>query len=42
MFDAMIRYFFKENPDELSDEEYVRRVKEMRWLSEEGFTKVKV
>jgi len=38
----MIRYFFKENPDELSDEEYVRRVKEMRWLSEEGFTKVKV
>jgi len=33
----MIRFFFKENPDELDDDEYVRRVKELRWLSDEGF-----
>jgi len=39
MYDAMIRFFFKENPDHLDDEDYVRRVKELRWLSEEGFTK---
>lgn len=35
--DAMIRFFFKENPDNLSDEEYARRWKEINWLSGEGF-----
>jgi hypothetical protein len=37
MIDAQIRFFFKENPDTLSDEEYCRRVKELKWLAEEGF-----
>jgi hypothetical protein len=37
MYDAMVRFLFKENPDELSDMEYARRVKELRWLSESGF-----
>jgi hypothetical protein len=39
MYDAMIRFFFKENPDHLSDEEYARRIKELRWLADEGFLK---
>lgn len=33
----MIRYFFKENPEDLSDEEFAVRVKELRWLGDEGF-----
>ncbi|MEA4916545.1 hypothetical protein [Proteiniphilum sp.] len=36
MNDAMIRFFFKENPDNLSDEDYASRLKELKWLSEEG------
>jgi hypothetical protein len=39
MYDAMIRFFFKENPDTLDDDEYVLRVRELVWLSNEGFTK---
>lgn len=35
----MIRFFFKENPENLSDDEFVSRVKELRWLSDEGFLK---
>jgi len=35
----MIRFFFKENPDKLDDYEYAKRVKELVWLSQEGFTK---
>lgn len=38
MYDAMIR-FFKDNPDMLDDDEYVKRIKELRWLAEEGFLK---
>ena len=37
MYDAMVRLLFKEDPDGLSDSEYARRVKEMRWLADEGF-----
>jgi hypothetical protein len=33
----MIRFFFKENPESLSDEEYTVRVKELVWLAKEGF-----
>ena len=36
MYDAMVRCVFKEDPDSLSDEEYARRIKEMRWLADEG------
>ena len=39
MYDAMIRFFFKEDPDKLSDDEFVRRIKELRWLADEGFLK---
>jgi len=39
MYDAMIRFFFKEDPDTHSDDEYVRRIKELRWLADEGFLK---
>jgi hypothetical protein len=39
MYDAMIRFFFKDNPDMLDDDEYVKRIKELRWLAEEGFLK---
>jgi len=39
MYDAMIRFFFKEDPDTLSDDEYARRIKELRWLADEGFLK---
>jgi hypothetical protein len=35
----MIRYFFKENPDLLSDKEFVWRQRELKWLSDEGFLK---
>jgi hypothetical protein len=33
----MIRFLFKENPDKLSDEAYTGRVKELKWLAENGF-----
>ncbi len=33
----MIRFFFKENPDLLSDEDYAVRIKELTWLGKEGF-----
>jgi hypothetical protein len=39
MYNTMIRFFFKENPDNLSDMEFARRVKELRWLADEGFLK---
>jgi hypothetical protein len=39
MYDAMIRFFFKEDPDLLLDEDFVRRIKELRWLADEGFLK---
>ncbi|MDD2996363.1 MAG: hypothetical protein PHP99_09155 [Paludibacter sp.] len=39
MYDAMIRFFFKENPVLLSDEDYAVRIKELTWLSKEGFLK---
>jgi hypothetical protein len=39
MYDAMIRFFFKEDPDPLSDDDFVRRIKELRWLADEGFLK---
>jgi hypothetical protein len=39
IYNAMIRFFFKENPDELSDVEFAQRVKELTFLSEEGFLK---
>ncbi len=32
----MIRFFFKEDPDSLNDVEYVRRIKELTWLADEG------
>jgi hypothetical protein len=38
-YDAMIRLFFKENPDQLNDDEFARRVKELKFLSEQGFLK---
>ncbi len=37
VYDAMMRIFYKEDPDALSDEEYARRIKELTWLAEEGF-----
>ncbi|MEL3904446.1 MAG: hypothetical protein P1P63_04975 [Treponemataceae bacterium] len=37
MNDAMIRFFFKENPDSLPDEQYADRIKELKWLANEGF-----
>jgi hypothetical protein len=37
MLDAMIRFFFKENPDMLDDFEYAKRWKELQWLGSEGF-----
>lgn len=39
MYDAMIRFFFKENPDNLTDDDYAFRVKELNWLAKEGFFK---
>jgi len=36
MNDAMIRFFFKENPDDLSDVDYAGRIKELKWLAGEG------
>jgi hypothetical protein len=33
----MIRFFFKENADDLTDEEFACRIKELTFLSEEGF-----
>jgi len=35
----MIRLFFKENPDDLTDEEFAGRIKELKFLAEEGFLK---
>jgi len=37
MYGAMIRLFFKEDPDHLTDEEFARRIKELTWLGNEGF-----
>jgi hypothetical protein len=37
--DALIRFFFKENPDLLTDDEYAIRWKELIWLSNEGLLK---
>lgn len=33
----MIRFFFKENPEALSDEDFAQRVKELKWLADGGF-----
>jgi hypothetical protein len=37
MFDAMIRFFFKEDPDRLDDEAYAVRISELKWLAKQGF-----
>ena len=37
MYDGLIRFFFKEDPDSLEDMEYARRIKELSWLGKEGF-----
>lgn len=37
--DAMIRFYFKENPDRLDDYEYARRIKELKFLANEGMLK---
>jgi hypothetical protein len=37
MIDAMIRFFFKENPEQLTDEEYASRFLEIKWLAKQGF-----
>jgi hypothetical protein len=37
MYEAMIRLFFKEDPDGLSDEDFTRRIRELTWLGNEGF-----
>jgi hypothetical protein len=37
MYDAQIRFFFKETPEALSDEDFAKRVKELKWLADEGF-----
>jgi hypothetical protein len=39
MYDAMIRFYFREDPDTLNDLEYTRRAKEILWLKEEGLIK---
>lgn len=39
MYNAMIRFYYKENPDALDDMEYAKRIKELDWLSEEGLLK---
>jgi hypothetical protein len=39
VYNAMIRFFFKENPEELSDMEFAVRVRELCFLAEEGFLK---
>jgi len=37
MYNAQIRFLFKENPEALSDEDFAKRVKELKWLAEEGY-----
>jgi hypothetical protein len=37
--DAMIRFYFKENPDNLDDYEYARRIKELKFLAKGGMLK---
>lgn len=37
IYNAMIRFFFKENPEKLSDIEFVERIRELRFLADEGF-----
>lgn len=37
----MIRYYFKEDPEMLSDEDFAVRVKELKWLADEGFLRGK-
>jgi hypothetical protein len=37
IYNAMIRFFFKENPDELSDMDFVSRQRELMFLSDNGF-----
>lgn len=39
MYNAQIRFYYKENPDDLNDEEFARRVKELKWLAESGHLK---
>lgn len=39
VYDAMIRFHFKENPELLSDIDYASRIKELKWLADEGFLK---
>jgi hypothetical protein len=39
MFNAQIRFFFKENPDDLSDDDFAIRVNELNWLAKEGMLK---
>jgi hypothetical protein len=41
VYNAMIRFFFKENPERLSDMEFAQRVRELTFLAEEGFLKTK-
>jgi len=38
-YDAMIRYYFKENPDNLNDDQYADRIRELKFLSKEGLLK---
>ena len=37
IYNAMIRFFFKEPPELLDDETFASRVKEVRFLSDNGF-----
>jgi hypothetical protein len=41
VYNAMIRFFFKENPERLSDMEFAQRIRELTFLTEEGFLKTK-
>jgi hypothetical protein len=41
VYNAMIRFFFKENPETLSDMDFAVRVRELCFLAGEGFFKTK-
>jgi hypothetical protein len=36
-YNAMIRFFFKENPERLDDVTFASRVQELRFLADNGF-----
>jgi hypothetical protein len=36
IYTALIRFHFKEDPELLTDDEFASRVKELKWLAEEG------